>query len=165
MTIHNSGEVAERLLAEARADVVQADQKASLLLAALGVGFGAVVGGQLSAGWSPSSLSMPGQIVCWAGVLLAIVGVAGAAIAVWPRYDLSRSALGITFWGHAAGEKSASDLQTKLETQASTEMSRTSDKLWRVSRLVLVKYRWLRLALIAAAAGALTTAIATIVVR
>lgn len=41
----------EQMLTEARDDIKHADQKASVLFAALGIGFAAVVGGQLSAGW------------------------------------------------------------------------------------------------------------------
>jgi hypothetical protein len=36
------------MLAEARADVVHADQKASVVLGVLGVGYAAVLGGQLA---------------------------------------------------------------------------------------------------------------------
>jgi hypothetical protein len=165
MTIDNSAEMARILLAEARADVAQADQKASLLLAALGVGLGAILGGQLSTGWTPFSLSTPGQVVWWTGIVIAIIGVAGAAIAVWPRFSLAQGENGITYWGHAAGEKSAAELQTKLESQSASDISRTSDQLWSVSRIVLAKYRWVRLSVIAAGAGALTTSIAAVVVR
>ena len=73
-------EMAQRMLDEARADVIHADQKSSLLLAALGVGFGAVVGAQLQAGWDSSILSLPGQISWWLGVVAAIAEIGRAHV-------------------------------------------------------------------------------------
>lgn len=54
MNMSKTHEMGQRMFEEARADVTHADQKASVLLAALGIGFGAVLGGQLSAGWDSS---------------------------------------------------------------------------------------------------------------
>src|SRR5664279_417920 len=76
-----SQEMAQRMLEEARADVIHADQKASVLLAALGIGFGAVLGGQLADGWDSSSLSRGGQSVWWAGVVVAVLS---SPYLLWP---------------------------------------------------------------------------------
>lgn len=95
--------MAQRMLDEARADVVHADQKSSLLLAALGVGFGAVVGSQLQAGWNSNILSPCGQVIWWTGVVSAVLAVITSAWAIWPRYTLDdRPRYGITYWGHIA---------------------------------------------------------------
>ncbi len=159
-------DMALRMLEEARADVVHADHKAGLILAALGVGFGAVLGGQLAAGWDSGKLSIPGQALWWAGVVLAVFAVASSALAVWPRYKLDDEPdYGITYWGHAAAFDNASFLQAALEEQAATNMARTAHQLWRVSRLVLVKYRSVRAALIFASASALLLGLAAVVVR
>lgn len=60
MTVVNDEErspLEQTLLAEARDDIPHADQKAGVLLAALGVGFAVVLGGQISSAWAPTALS------------------------------------------------------------------------------------------------------------
>ena len=64
--------VEDVMLAEARAEVNAADQKASLVLAALGVGFGAVVGGLLARDWEPSDLTGFGEVLWWIGAALSL---------------------------------------------------------------------------------------------
>lgn len=139
------------LLAEARDDVQHADQKASLLLAALGIGFGAVIGGQLSSSWDSSSLSTLGQFAFWVGVAAAVGSVAACAWAIWPRYVLTDEAeFGVTYWGHVAAYDNLDHLHEALAVTFSPQR-RTEHQLWRISRLVLAKYRCVRVALIAAA--------------
>jgi len=159
-------EMAQRMLEEAREDVKHADQKASVLLAALGIGFGAVVGGQLTAGWDSSSLSACGQVVWWSGVVVAILAVAVSALAVWPRYKLDdRPKYGVTYWGHAAAFEDPHQLQAALDEQEVTSMARVSHQLWSLSRVVLKKYRFVRAALVLAGSSGLLLAIAAIIVR
>ncbi len=159
-------EMAQRMLEEARADVVHADQKSSLLLAALGVGFGAVVGGQLQAGWDSSTLSVCGQVLWWIGVAAAIVAVGMAACAIWPRYDLDDSPkYGVTYWGHVAALNGPAELKSTLKEQEVTSLDRTSHQLYMLSRLVLKKYRFVRAALILAGSAGLLMGAATILIR
>lgn len=150
----NSSANIDVLLAEARDDVKHADQKASLLLAALGIGFGAIVGGQLSAGWDSASLGVAGQFLFWMGVTAAVASVAGCAWAIWPRYDLSdEPRFGITYWGHVAAYKDLDHLRDALRVAYSAK-ARTEHQLWKISGLVLTKYRCIRAAIISAAAAA-----------
>lgn len=159
-------DVAQRMLDEAREDVKHADQKASVLFAALGIGFGAVLGGQLSAGWDSSTLSTCGRVFWWTGAVLAILSVAASALAVWPRYTLDdRPTYGITYWGHVAAFDDPKQVQTALETQQTTSMSRASHQLWSLSRIVLKKYRCVRLALLSAGASGLLLGLATIIIH
>lgn len=159
-------QVAEQMLAEARDDVKHADQKASVLLAALGIGFGAVVAGQIEAGWDSATLTPHGQVLFWIGVVAAIVSVGSCALAVWPRYSVDDSPLyGITYWGHVAAFKRLSELEDALDEQDGPDERRTRHQLWRVSKLVLVKYRYVRCALAAGAASGLLLCFATVVVR
>lgn len=154
------------MLEEARADVVHADQKSSLLLAALGVGFGAVLGGQLEAGWDSSVLSVPGQIVWWIGVVAAITAVALAALAIWPRYALTdQPEFGVTYWGHAAAFENPGALRDALKKQEITSLDRTTHQLFMLSRLVLRKYRYVRTSLILGGSAGLLLGAATILIR
>lgn len=143
-----------QMLAEARTDVAQADQKASILLAALGVGFGAVLGGQLAGGFDSADLSPLGEVVWWLGVGLATASIVCAALAVWPRYRTDdHPQYGITYWGHIAAFDSLAELEAAMAGQQNTAR-RTTHQLWRLSRVVLVKYRCVRLALILSASAA-----------
>jgi len=157
---------AEQMLVEARDDIKHADQKASVLLAALGIGFAAIIGGQLSAEWDSNSLTGGAQIVFWIGVGSAIASVGASALAVWPRYQLDDSPLyGVTYWGHIAAFKRLTDLEEVLDAQDGPNERRTRHQLWRVSQLVLKKYRYVRLSLIFGALAGVLLGLATVVIR
>lgn len=159
-------ESVRQMLAEARDDVSHADQKASVILAALGIGFGAVLGGQLAGNFDSGNLSIPGEVVWWAGVFLAGASVVLAVLAVWPRYKVDDSPqYGITYWGHVAAFKDLSDFEEALENADTRSDRRTNHQLWRLSRLVLLKYRFVRGALILGTLSALTLGIAAVVIR
>lgn len=158
--------MAQQMLEEARADVTHADQKASVLLAALGIGFGAVLGGQLSSNWDSSRLTTFGQVLWWLGVVAAVLSVAAAALAVWPRYKLDdRPTYGITYWGHAASFDDPKQLRAALDAQEVSSTARTSHQLWSLSRVVLRKYRYVRAALILAAVSGALLGFAAVIIR
>lgn len=142
-----------KMLMEAREDSQHADGKASLLLASLGLGFGAILGGQLSANWSPDSLSVLAQFIYWIGVAVAVAAVTCCAWAVWPRYNLDPSPeVGVTFWGHLATYDDRSLARAALARRGDVG-ERLTDQLLFVSRGVLTKYRLIRAALICAGAA------------
>lgn len=154
------------MLIEARDDVKHADQKASVLLAALGIGYSAILGGQLSGNWDSDSLSCVGQVAWWVGVVLAGFSVIAAALAIWPRYRIDAAPkYGITYWGHVAGFEDAGALRKSLETTKADPMERVTDQLWRLSRIVLLKYRYVRAALLLAGSGAILLSAAAVVIR
>jgi hypothetical protein len=156
----------DSMLKEARDDVAHADQKAGLLLAALGVGFGAILGGQLAGDLDPATFSLAGQILWWAGVVLAVGSVISAALAVWPRYILDDSPrFGITYWGHIAVFDELADLDRALDADATTSGSRIRHQLWRISRLLLWKYRFVRSALVCGGVAAALIAVAASFIR
>ena len=64
-------EVELSILAEARNEVGAADHKASMVLAVLGIGFGALLAGLIARDWSPTELDVPGRTVWYVGALLA----------------------------------------------------------------------------------------------
>jgi len=159
-------QAAKQMLAEARADVVQADHKASMVLAALGIGFAAVLGGQLAGRFDSSSLTDVGQGVWWVGVGIAVLAVGAAALAVWPRFSTKdHPQFGITYWGHAARHKCLPDLVDAFAKSDTTSPQRTLHQFWRVSRLLRWKYWLVRLALVLASAAGLLLGAATIVIR
>ena len=73
------------MLAEARADIGYADHKASMVLAALGIGFSAVLGGLFASDWRPTDLTGWAEFFWWVGGVSAVASVIFAGLAVWPR--------------------------------------------------------------------------------
>jgi hypothetical protein len=155
-----------QMLSEARDDVQHADQKASVLLATLGIGFAAVIGGQLAGNFDSSKFSPCGQILWWAGVVAAVASVALSAWALWPRYKLDdRPEYGITYWGHIAAFKTLDDFDGALSEQGNATNRRGRHQLWRLSQLVLTKYRLIRSAIICGGVSGLLLGLASIVIR
>lgn len=137
-------DVEQLMLAEAREDLAKADHKASLVLAALGVGVGAVVGGILASDWKPTQLLGAGEVLWWLGTALFGAGAACAGAAVWPRYDSADASAGIYYWAHVASFSSLSSFTAGLDSNMPSLESRTRNQLWSISRIVGTKYRLIR---------------------
>ena len=159
--------VETQMLEETREDARSADQKASVLLAAFGIGFGALLASQLQAdGWRPTLLSPAGGALYTLGLVLAGVAVAAASGALWPRYQLDVSPRhGISYWGHVAAFKSLADLDDALSRTPSRDTLRTRHQLWQLSRLVLKKYRLIRASLCTAALATALLVVATVFIH
>jgi hypothetical protein len=147
------------MLVEARTEVTYADHKASMLLAALGIGFGASLGGLLAGDWRPSDLGS-GQSLWWIGAGLAAVSVVAAAAAVWPRYRTPRKPpQDIYFWGQAAAFDSFESFTRALDHRPPDTEVRTRHQLWELSRIVRRKYLLVRIAFLSAGGAVLVFAV------
>lgn len=147
-------EVELSILAEARNEVGAADHKASMVLAVLGIGFGALLAGLIAREWSPAELSGAGRVVWALGALLAAGSVAAAASAVWPRFTVPAPPVEIYYWGHVAAFDSRAALDATLETHPPGLPGRTRHQLFELSRIVARKYHWVRVAMRMAGASA-----------
>lgn len=137
------------MLVEARAEVALADTKASILLAALGLGFSALFGGLIAGDWDPSVLHGSRSIFWWTGALFAIGSVAVSAAAIWPRYSNSPGLHDeIYYWGHVAQYDTLAEFTDAVKDSDLTPAMRTRHQLWHLSRLVARKYLLVRIALI-----------------
>jgi hypothetical protein len=139
------------MLAEARHEVGAADHKASMVLAVLGIGFGALLGGLFARDWSPGALTGPGQAIWWVGAVLAVGSVAAAAMAVWPRFTVPERTEEIYYWGHVAAFGSRTDFDAMWDDHPPRMADRTRHQLFELSHIVARKYRWVRVAMRAAA--------------
>src|SRR5690242_4792656 len=90
------------MLRDARAELGHADQKAGVLFAAFGVGFGALLGALLANDWGPGDLHESALVLWWIAASLAVASVFSAAVAVWPRILHSKPNGPAMFWGHVA---------------------------------------------------------------
>jgi hypothetical protein len=140
-------EVELSILAEARNEVGAADHKASMVLAVLGIGFGALLAGLIARDWSPAELDVPGRTVWYVGALLAAGSVGAAALAVWPRFTVPPPSPQVYYWGHVAAFDSREALDASLDAQPPTLPARTRHQLYELSRIVARKYHWVRVAM------------------
>lgn len=128
------------MLAEARNEVGAADHKASMVLAVLGIGFGAVLGGLIARDWTPTDLNLAGSVLWWTGALTAAASVASAAAAVWPRFTLPPKSRDLFYWGHVATYQSLRELDNALDKHPPRLEDRTRHQLFELSRIVARKY-------------------------
>jgi hypothetical protein len=143
------------LLSEARTEVANADHKASVVLAALGIGFSAIMGGVFASNWRPSDLSDRGQTFWWFGAVCVSLSLISAATAVWPRTGEKTSNGPIYYWGQVAQTKSIAELCKRFEADPPDPAKRTTHQLYHLSHLVQRKYWWIRSAIGFGAAAAL----------
>jgi hypothetical protein len=143
-------DVTKDMLSAALAEVAIADTKASILLAALGIGFGSVFGGFLEGNWDPTQLGRVASVFWWLGAVMALASVAAAAYSLWPRYRTNRRPTEIYYWGHVAAFSSFSDFRSTLEASEVSAVQRVEHELWYVSRVVHRKYTLVRVALLLA---------------
>ena len=132
------------MLAETREDVSKADQKASMILASLGIGVGAVLAGVLAGDWKPMDLHGLGEVGWWIGAALLGGAISCAGAAVWPRYDAGDASAGIYYWAHVASFSSLSSLTSALDSNTPTLDDRTRNQLWSMSKIANLKYGLIR---------------------
>lgn len=150
------------MLQEARDEVISADQKASVILAVLGLGFGAALSGLVAGEWRPNELAPWGQVMWWSGLAAGALAVYFAGSAVWPRYTSRDIDGGVHYWGHAAQFTTLASLTETLDAQHLDRVVRTRHQLWRLSHVVVRKFRRIRLAMAFAVAGAILALVSTV---
>lgn len=145
--------LAGKMLDEARADLRLADQKAGLLLTALGVGIGALLAALLSQGWHPSDLTGMSEFSWWLGALAGGVSTFFAGWTVLPRTAHSVPDGPITYWGHVAKLSSIAELEQRLTQESLSDARRSVDQLFHVSVIAADKFARLRRGVLAAGAS------------
>ncbi|GAA1928093.1 hypothetical protein GCM10009716_39880 [Streptomyces sodiiphilus] len=145
----------DRLLAELRAEIGRADNKAAVLIAALGLISGLF--GKLVAdlGRSASALPAGGRVLLWAGALSLVVSLAALLLAILPRYRLGdwEPGMPLTYFGdirRAAGQGLLAESLARTEQAPQHGLVAALDAN---SRIVALKLRWVRVGLSAFAAG------------
>jgi hypothetical protein len=141
---------AKVLLDEARGELARADGKVSVLLASVSVAASVVAGAIVAGHWSAGHLALWAQALWWLGVGLAGAGIVSLASALAPRvrHHADNPAL-LRYFGHAAMFGSPELLLDAMANVADHTTARTVDQLWVISRLVITKYRRIRVALVA----------------
>jgi hypothetical protein len=159
-----SGLVVARLVAELRTETGRADTKASVLIAAMGLGLGAPLG--LSRPTPADGCRGSCSVIWWFGCLFWVAALGCLLISLVPRYrrsswteDSSVSSFVDIHRAAKAGNLRAAIRSTGLDEQASLLTAATD-----LSRIVILKYRWIRAAMtcFALAVSALALSVLTL---
>ena len=145
-----------KLLADVRDEIGRADNKASTLLATLGVGFGLVGGALISGNLDYTVLGHAARSSLWAAATFAVLSLGAAGLAIWPRHSAITGSNQILYWSQVARYASLAEFQTALRKQSEVGHSPLDNQLWTLSRLVRAKYTCIRVALVLAAFSVLS---------
>lgn len=146
---------AERLLVELRAEIARADNKAAVLVAALGMTAGVFSGLLAGRGWTPSALSAPGAFFLWSSAAALALSLFALLLAVLPRYRTRDWAPGqpLCYFGDIQQAVRAGQLDTALSDTARNPAAVLLVGLTETSRIAARKHQWIRTGLIAFCVG------------
>lgn len=165
-------EVAEKMVQEARQELAQAENKASLLLSASFVVVSVVIS-NASGGGAFSELDNPVvQLLFWLGLASAVYGMGQLVVAILPRFRNIGDRNRLAFFAHAAAfgegptgdddvarDQVRRDLGKALVAVATvSSLDRLTDRVFDISTIVLAKYRRVRWAMLSLAMGAVLLA-------
>lgn len=139
---------AQHMLSEAREELVRADGKAGMLLAAVMVAASVLGGAAFAGDWSPFDVQNPQRWLLWGGLSLWLVAVFELGWAAFPRIGKPKEKDQLTYFRHVQMHKSLGELRRTLATAGNDPLQRTTHQLWHVSRVVVSKYRHIRTALV-----------------
>lgn len=133
------------LLSETREELTRVDNKASVLLAAVGIVLGALIGGLTGSAWTPLSLNGAIQWLWWVGTAAGSVGVFSIAATVYPRIYQRRIQYpgAIAYYGHLVVYRDITEFQHALSYPPSSR-ERLVNQTFVLSAIVRRKYTLLR---------------------
>lgn len=155
--------IGRQVLTEAREELARADNKAALLLAAIGVVAGALLAALLAQSWSPAVLSDTIEWLWWVGVIAVLAAIGALASAVYPRttYRGAKSSF-ISFFGDVVATTDG-ELEGKLEATAAKPRKVLIDQLIAISHIVDQKYRRIQFALWALVVGGVACLVSVLI--
>jgi len=146
--------LAVTVLTHAREELTRADAKASIVLAASGVGAGALVAGLVVKEWTPSVLSNRVEWIWWIAVFLGAAGIACAALAVFPRTP-KRSGISVLHYQDFGSMRSPEDGKRAVSAASQDSLKVVIGQLIETSRIVQRKYSWLKFGIVLLLSAAL----------
>jgi hypothetical protein len=147
-------ELARRLLDETREELIRADSKASLLLAAVAVVVGAVITGFVSTSVSPLDLEPSTQWLFWVGAFAVGIGTVGLGAAVWPRTGSATAGQARYYRDIVAYKGDIESLKKAVIDESGDGFERDTSQLLSLSEIVQRKYTALRVGMGYTALGA-----------
>jgi hypothetical protein len=157
----DKGDYRQSLLRETRDELARADAKASILLAASGIAFAALLSAGSTSSWYPDKLSHQGaRVLAWIAVALVLLGIGVVGAAVKPRLRANPSeqskpyyfgdveAYWPRWWqlGHRGSlrQKGRDDFAKALQALSSSapeQSERLDEQIWTLSHIAYRKYR------------------------
>lgn len=140
---------ARQLLADAREERALADQKASVLFAAVWAVAGIVVAIAISRQWSPLGLGLVPAVLCCAGAVSVTASVVLLGAAVYPRLGRrpTRNGATVSSFREIARCENPSAVRRAVEQSSAYELDGLSEQLLNLGRLTCVKYGCIQAAL------------------
>ncbi|RKE19868.1 Pycsar system effector family protein [Streptomyces sp. TLI_171] len=139
---------AERLLTDLRQESVRSDTKGSVLVGAQGMAAAALIGVLTSHDWRSGTLTTPGRLLWWAGILCFLASLGAVLAAVLPRYRSRawRPGMPLTHFAdiRAAADAGPDALEEALRATDLDPYGAVLASLVDISRIVVGKYWWLR---------------------
>lgn len=137
------------LLAQAREELSRVDTKASIMLAAVGVGLGVVLGSLVSRNWAPFRLPPAAAVTWWVGVATVTAGIVSLLAAVYPRprrpIRSSASELHryVGYYADVAAYRTPAEVVDAIRRSADRDLELMAEQLMQISRIADRKYRLL----------------------
>jgi hypothetical protein len=138
--------MAERLLLHNRHEIDRADGKAVHGLAVAGSAAAAVVGFVAGGGWSPRDLGPVQAGFWWISVALWVSAAISLLLAVYPRVSGEPDSGQLAYFGHVNAVDHG-QLTEALRRAAARTLPGVVGELHWTSRIVSIKYRFIRLGL------------------
>lgn len=171
------------LLRETREELARADAKASVLLAASGIAFAALLATDPDTGWYPDHLSHgAARISAWVAIVLTLLGIASVGSAVKPRlrakppeqgqphYFADVEAYWPRWWQRLGARKRALESGRREFVKALDQMAdpaeeseRLDDQIWALSHIAYRKYRMVSVGITLYALAAVAAIVAFVV--
>ncbi|MET8977634.1 Pycsar system effector family protein [Streptomyces sp. NPDC004539] len=139
----------ERLLADLHTEIARADNKAAVLVAALGVTAGLCTGLLAGRNWTPAALSAPGTTLWWSGTGFLVGSLFALLLAVLPRYRTRSWAPGLplTYFGDIRQAVRHDRLEPALADTERDPVAALTAALAESSRIAARKHQWIRIGL------------------
>ena len=151
-----------KLLAETRDELARTDQKASILLAAVGVAVGGTAAAFVQIRFSPSALANSVEWLWWVGLALLATATAVLGVAVMPVLARTTTGSARFFSDIARFEGTNADLLETVARDASRQPERDLRQLRFLAEVVHRKYVLIRSAIWSAGSGLLVVLVITI---
>jgi hypothetical protein len=141
--------VAQRLLDDARAELTRADDKASSALGEVGALVAVVA-------VAPSGLQPGSDVIAWdwvGGLSICVLGMVLLMLAALPRFTTGSRQEVLAYFGDVSRIRHERDLGYLLGKLAENPAEAVLSELRAVSKIVLTKYRYMRLGILCVVAG------------
>ncbi|MFG2638213.1 Pycsar system effector family protein [Streptomyces sp. NPDC048362] len=152
--------LSQSLLTETREELAKADQKANLLLAALGVAAAALIGAFASAQISPLDFPVLAQTIFWAGCAAASVALIVLGMAVYP--NSGTGAQGRIYYFGDVEKNQIPEGQIATLIQAANHTERNVQQFVVLAKSVIRKYKLIRAGMLFSGATLLLLPVGTL---